>query len=130
MQIVGVNLGLETNLKASSAYPTDSLRSPSFTRKYGLSPSVMDNLPFNYVAQPEDVKRGVCMSQNCLGEYDFYAIKWLYQPIPEAASFEDEVDVLDRWIREGRRNPNLKFGHLMSQFYDPSSNAQDLGDDP
>lgn len=130
MQIVGINLGLETNLKASSAYPTDSLRSPSFTRKHGLSPSVMDNLPFNYVAQPEDVKRGVCMSQNCLGEYDFYAIKWLYQPIPEAASFEDEVDVLDRWVQEGRRNPNLKFGHLMAQFYDPSGNAQDLGDDP
>lgn len=130
MQVAGINLGLETNLKASSAYPTDSLRSPSFTRKYGLSPSVMDNLPFNYVAQPEDVRRGVCMSQKRLGECDFYTIKWLYQPIPEATSFEDEVDVLDRWIREGRRNPYLKFGHLMSQFYDPSSNAQDLGDDP
>ena len=82
------------------------------------------------MAQPEDVRRGVCMSQKRLGECDFYTIKWLYQPIPEATSFEDEVDVLDRWIREGRRNPYLKFGHLMSQFYDPSSNAQDLGDDP
>ena len=98
MQGAGINLGLETNLKASSAYPTDSLRSPSFTRKYGLSPSVMDNLPFNYVAQPEDVRRGVCMSQKRLGECDFYTIKWLYQPNPEATSFEDEVDVLDRWI--------------------------------
>ena len=130
MQYAGINLGLETNLKASSVYPVDSLRSPSFTRKYGLSPSVMDNLPYNYVAQPEDVKKGVRVVQRGLGEYDFHVIKWLYQPIPEAASFEDETDVLDRWSRERHHNPNLKFGHVTAQFYDPSSCPQDLGDDP
>lgn len=130
MQYAGNHLGLEVNLKASSAYPVDSLRSPSFTRKYGLSPSVMDALVSNYVAQPEDVAKGVAMLQYGLGEYDFHAIKWLYQPIAEAASFEDEVGVLDRWIREGRKNPNLRFGHVYGQFYDPSCHSQDLGDDP
>ncbi len=130
MQYAGSHLGLEMNLKASSAYPVDSLRSPSFTRKYGLSPSVMDALASNYVAQPEDVAKGVAMLQSGLGEYDFHAIKWLYQPIAEAASFEDEVSTLDRWIREGRQNPNLRFGHVYGQFYDPSCHSQDLGDDP
>lgn len=42
-------------------YPVDSLRSPSFTREHGLSPSVMDYVPCNYIAQPGDVEKGVRM---------------------------------------------------------------------
>ena len=39
-------------MAASSAFPTDSLRSAAFTRKYGITPSIMDYARFNYVAQP------------------------------------------------------------------------------
>ena len=47
-------LGLMHNMAASSAFPTDSLRSAAFTRKYGITPSIMDYARFNYVAQPGD----------------------------------------------------------------------------
>lgn len=48
---VGHALGLPHNMKASSAYPTDSLRDANFTQKYGLTPSIMDYARVNYVAQ-------------------------------------------------------------------------------
>ncbi|MFR4036743.1 MAG: zinc-dependent metalloprotease [Butyricimonas faecalis] len=57
MREAGINLGLVYNVGASAVYPVDSLRSPSFTRKHGLSPSVMDYVPCNYIAQPGDVEK-------------------------------------------------------------------------
>lgn len=58
---VGHTLGLMHNMSASAAIPTDSLRSPSFTRKYGTTYSIMDYARNNYVAQPGDAARGVKM---------------------------------------------------------------------
>ena len=51
---VGHTLGLMHNMAASAAIPTDSLRSASFTQKYGTTASIMDYARFNYVAQPTD----------------------------------------------------------------------------
>jgi len=51
---VGHTLGLPHNMKASSAYPVDSLRAPDFVCRMGTAPSIMDYARFNYVAQPED----------------------------------------------------------------------------
>lgn len=39
---IGHTLGLMHNMAASNAYPVDSLRSVSFTQKYGTTPSIMD----------------------------------------------------------------------------------------
>lgn len=57
---IGHTLGLMHNMAASSAIPVDSLRSATFTQKYGTTPSIMDYARFNYVAQPED--KGVRLS--------------------------------------------------------------------
>ena len=51
---IGHCLGFMHNMGASSVIPVDSLRSPSFTRKTGTTPSIMDYARFNYVAQPGD----------------------------------------------------------------------------
>jgi hypothetical protein len=121
---VGHTLGLPHNMKASSSYPVDSLRSATFTRKMGTAPSIMDYARFNYVAQPGDV--GVSLMP-AIGPYDHYAIRWGYRPIPEAASPEDEKPILDRWIREREHDPMYRFGDPSS--IDPSSQTEDLGDD-
>ena len=73
---IGHTLGLMHNMAASSAFPVDSLRSASFTQKYGTTPSIMDYARFNYVAQPGD--EGVRLTPPDMGVYDEYAIKWLY----------------------------------------------------
>ena len=39
--------------------PVDSLRSASFTNKYGTTYSIMDYARNNYVAQPGDKEKGV-----------------------------------------------------------------------
>ena len=129
MREAGINLGLVYNAGASAVYPVDSLRSPSFTREHGLSPSVMDYVPCNYIAQPGDVEKGVRMVPGGLGEYDYYVIRWLYEPIPTASMPKDEFATLDRWIREGRTNPKYRFGKVPYYYYDPRCFTGDLGDD-
>ena len=128
MREAGINLGLVYNAGASAVYPVDSLRSPSFTREHGLSPSVMDYVPCNYIAQPGDVEKGVRMVPGGLGEYDYYVIRWLYEPIPTVTTLKDEFATLDRWIREGRTNPKYRFGKV-PYYYDPRCFTGDLGDD-
>ena len=121
---VGHAIGLPHNMKASSAYPTDSLRVASFTQKYGLTPSIMDYARVNYVAQPED--EGVRYIR-MMGPYDYYAVNWGYRYLPEADSPEAEKPTLDQWILEKEGNPWYEFGS--SRGVDPHSQTESLGDD-
>ncbi len=122
---VGHALGLPHNMKASSAYPTDSLRSAEFTKKYGLTPSIMDYARVNYVAQPGDENvRFIRM----MGPYDLYAINWGYRYLPEADSAQEEKSTLDNWILEKAGDPVYEFGNGYSGA-DPQSQRESLGDD-
>jgi hypothetical protein len=121
---VGHTLGLPHNMKASSAYPVDSLRSASFTCTMNTAPSIMDYARFNYVAQPED--RGVCFMPG-IGVYDLYSIRWGYRPILEAASPDGEKATLDRWVREHEGDPMYMFGDATGT--DPASQTEALGND-
>ena len=123
---VGHTLGLPHNMGSSPAYPVDSLRSASFTKKYGTAASIMDYARFNYVAQPGD--EGVALMPN-IGVYDKYAIKWGYRPILDKSA-EDEKPVLNNWILEHAGDPMYRFGHQqVGDIHDPSSQTEDLGDD-
>lgn len=82
MQAVGKCLGLTANYAASSEYPVDSLRSSTFTAKYGLTASVMEAPVFNYIARPQD--SGVKYIQDVVGPYDIYAIGRIYGGIDYA----------------------------------------------
>lgn len=122
---VGHTLGLPHNMGSSSAYPVDSLRSASFTKKMGTAPSIMDYARFNYVAQPGD--KGVSLMPN-IGIYDMHAIRWGYRPILDKNS-EEERTVLNQWIKEKAGDKNYRFGRQMFNPRDPSSQTEDLGDD-
>ena len=123
---VGHTLGLPHNMGSSAAYPVDSLRSASFTKKYGTAPSIMDYARFNYVAQPED--KGVALMPN-IGVYDKYSIAWGYRPILNKTA-KEEKPILDSWILEHAGDPMYRFGHQQAGgVVDPSSQTEDLGDD-
>ena len=125
---VGHTLGFPHNMGASSAYPVDSLRSASFTKKWGITPSIMDYARANYVAQPGD--ENVQLFNNRLGPYDDYAVMWGYKPIPQAKSAEEEVKTLNKWITDRADNPNYWFGkQTFLRHIDPRSQTEDLGDD-
>ena len=122
---VGHTLGLPHNMGSSVAYPVDSLRSATFTQKYGTAPSIMDYARFNYVAQPED--KGVALMPN-IGPYDKHSIQWGYRPILNTSP-EEEKKLLNEWILERADNPMYRFGRQQRPVIDPSSQTEDLGDD-
>ena len=125
---VGHCLGLMHNMGASSSYPVDSLRSASFTQKYGTTPSIMDYARNNYIAQPGD--KGLRLTPPNIGIYDFYAIKIGYQPIPDAKTAEEENITVRSWITEKAHDPMFRYGKQQIQaVYDPSTLMEDLGDD-
>ena len=122
---VGHSLGLRHNMMASNAYPTDSLRSKSFTdRVGGTAASIMDYARFNYVAQPGD---GVKMISPHIGPYDMMAIEWGYRWYPsekEAAKWQYEF--------LGRHSgKEYRYSEAQSQrtAIDPRALSEDLGDD-
>tara|TARA_A100001011_G_scaffold316539_1_gene335576 strand:+ start:7480 stop:9900 length:2421 start_codon:yes stop_codon:yes gene_type:complete len=124
----GHTIGLPHNMGSSSAYPVDSLRSATFTKKYGTAPSIMDYARFNYVAQPED--DGVALMPSDwdnpnVGLYDIYSVKWGYMPILDVSE-EEEKSILRSWIREKENDLTYRFGP--SGALDPSAQTEDLGD--
>lgn len=131
---IGHTLGLMHNMGASYAYPTDSLRNPSFTAKYGTTPSIMDYARFNYVAQPSD--KGVRLVPPSLGVYDKYAIRWLYTPVVGAKDMWDEYHKAEKILDEKAGNPMCRYGaqqvsgYASYGAYDPSARSEDLGDNP
>ena len=122
---IGHALGLPHNMKASAAYPTDSLRSATFTNKNGIAATIMDYARFNYVAQPGD--KGLRFVRQ-LGPYDHYVINWGYRYLPDARSAEAEVPTLSKWIDEKSGNPVYRFG--AGDAFDPESQTENIGDDP
>lgn len=122
---LGHTLGLPHNMGSSVAYPVDSLRSATFTKKYGTAPSIMDYARFNYVAQPED--KGVALMPD-IGPYDKYSINWGYRPILDKTA-EEEKETLDKWILDKADNPMYHFGRQQFGVVDPSAQTEDLGDD-
>ncbi|WP_347838779.1 zinc-dependent metalloprotease [uncultured Draconibacterium sp.] len=124
---IGHCLGLKHNMRASYAFPVDSLRSATFTQKYGTTPSIMDYARFNYIAQPGD--EGIRFTPPNMGPYDIFAIKWGYQPIFEAETADDEKAILNQWILEKKDSLIYRYGdQQMGIAFDPAAQNEALGD--
>ena len=119
---VGHTIGLPHNFASSNAYPVDSIRSKTFTKKYGIAASIMDYARFNYIAQPGD--EGVSLVID-IGPYDKYSTMWGYKPIFDLSA-EEEKPILNKWITEKADNPMYRYGE---SGIDPSAQTEDLGDD-
>jgi len=126
---VGHALGLPHNMVASSSFPTDSLRKPSFTRKYGVSATIMDYARQNYVAQPGDGLEPKDYIRR-LGPFDDFIINWGYRVLPNAPTSDAEKATLNKWLTD---QPGPMPYRYVEQFYsgvDPRAQTEDLGDDP
>jgi len=123
---VGHSLGLRHNMRASAAYPTDSLRSQSFIdRVGGISASIMDYARYNYVAQPGD---GVKIRAPRIGAYDKMAIEWGYR------WYSSEVEAKIKLSQFLRDHNSKEFMYSETggfrQAVNPAAMSEDLGDDP
>lgn len=121
---VGHTLGLPHNQLSSGLYPTDSLRSATYTRVNGTSYSIMDYARNNYVAQPGD--NAELMPK--IGPWDYYVIDWGYRRIVGAANPDAERPTLDSLARVQDAKPWLRFGN--PDGIDPRTQTEALGDDP
>ncbi len=124
---IGHALGLQHNMIASSSFPTDSLRSPSFTSKYGVSATIMDYARQNYVAQPGDGLKTKDFIRR-LGPFDDFAINWGYRVI-DARSADDERGTLNRWLTSQSGPMPYRFTPQGLGSADPRVQTEDLGDD-
>ncbi len=120
---IGHALGLPHNMKASSAYPVDSLRSGAFTQKMGIATTIMDYARYNYVAQPGDT--GIRFVRQ-MGPYDDYAIEWGYRYFKENDP-DYEKEVLKEIVDKKSLDPLYMFG---SRGNDPNTQTENIGDDP
>jgi hypothetical protein len=121
---VGHSLGFPHNMKGSSQFPVDSLRSPAFTVKYGTEASIMDYGRFNYIAQPGD---GAALIPK-IGPYDMFATEWGYRIFPGVKSPDDEKSALNAIAARQEKEPYLRFGD--ADGIDPTAQTEDLGSDP
>lgn len=122
---MGHSLGLRHNFIASAAYPTDSLRSRTFTDKMeGTAPSIMDYARFNYVAQPGDNVKN--LSPN-IGPYDLLAIEWGYRWFPD----ENQAKTALYKLLQAHQGPLYRYseGQPPRTAIDPRTLSEDIGDD-
>jgi len=122
---VGHTLGLPHAMLSSWTYPVDSLRSRSFTCRYGTTASIMDYARNNYVAQPGD---NACLIP-MLGPYDYFVINWGYRRVPGATNPDSERRFLDSLARQQDANPMFRYGR-QGDPTDPRVQTEALGDDP
>ncbi|NIG53560.1 zinc-dependent metalloprotease [Chitinophaga sp. Cy-1792] len=125
---VGHTLGLAHNFGSSSTVPVDSLRSISFLRQHGHTPSIMDYARFDYVAQPQDhIPQELLFPR--IGDYDQWAIEWGYKQVFAPSAAEDKK-IMDKEVTKRlAANPRLWWGDGETRTDDPRSQSEDLGDD-
>ena len=117
-------------MAGSIAYPVDSLRSKEFVKQHGLSASVMDKLPMNYLLSDNSYSEGMSLVQSVLGVYDDWVIRYLYQPMKKNTP-QEELPGLQSLISERNHNPLLLFKGPQNRkaYYDPRGMERDLGND-
>ncbi len=89
----GHDLGLQHNFISSVAYGASQLQDAAFTHRRGVASSVMEYAPLN--VWPRGRAQGDYV-QLVLGPYDYYALRFGYEYIPNAATPEAEVPTLNR----------------------------------
>jgi hypothetical protein len=124
---IGHSLGLQHNMKASSTYPADSVRSASWVHRMGHTPSLMDYARFNYVAQPEDKILPEDLVPR-VGPYDMFAIQWGYMPIRGAHTADEERPMLDALAQMQDSIPWYRFSTSGSRDSDPGDQSEAVGD--
>ena len=129
MHEVGHTLGFRHNFRASTIYGAKQVSDPEFTRKNGITGSVMDYTPFNLAAKGE-VQAEYSMST--LGPYDYWAIEYAYKPIEPAEEKAELARIASRStepLLAYATDEDAGYGNLAIGI-DPDANRFDLGSDP
>jgi hypothetical protein len=129
MHEVGHTLGLRHNFRASTIYSAKQIADVQFTRKNGITGSVMDYTPFNLALNGEKQAEYL---MSTLGPYDYWALEYSYKPI-EAKDEKAELGRIAARSTEAflayATDEDAGFGDVRIGI-DPDVNRFDLGADP
>ena len=130
MHEVGHTLGLRHNFRSSRVFTAKQLADPEFTRRNGISGSVMDYAAVNLNGPTEERALYGTPFNDTLGPYDYWAIEYAYRPLPSGLTAAQEAAALDK-IAARSAEPLLAYGTDEDFFLgvDPESLQGDLGDD-
>ncbi|MCC7113385.1 MAG: zinc-dependent metalloprotease, partial [Burkholderiales bacterium] len=124
MHEVGHALGLTHNFRASTIYTQAQLSDREFTRRNGVSGSVMEYTPINLALKGEPQGE---YSMTTLGVYDYWAIDYAYRPIPPEREAEELARIA---ARSTERELAYAYDDETYAGLDPDANISDLGSDP
>ena len=122
---VGHTLGLRHNFKASSIYSVEQLSDKNFTKKYGISGSVMD---YNTVCLLDG---GNTLFQTKPGPYDMWAIQYGYEQFNDNNLLKNLENIASQ-----SNHPLLVYGTDEDSFgtssrgIDPLCNTWDMSSNP
>ncbi|MEO6363555.1 MAG: zinc-dependent metalloprotease, partial [Caldimonas sp.] len=130
MHEVGHTLGLRHNFRSSRAFTAKQLADPEFTRKNGITGSVMDYAAVNLNGPTEERALYGTPFNGTLGPYDYWAIEYAYRPLPSGLTAAQETAALEK-IAARSGEPLLAYGTDEDFFLgvDPESLQGDLGND-
>ncbi len=125
---VAPTIGLLDNNLASSLTPTDSLRSKAFVKKYSIAPSITDELPYNYVAQPGDgLTRNELIPR--VSDGDEWTVMLGYKNFGFDDPEQERQHISQLLTDSLLANPRLAFATKGGNINDPLCKVRDLGDD-
>jgi len=130
MHEVGHTLGLRHNFRSSRVYTQHQLADPEFTKKNGITGSVMEYAPINLNSADEPRERYGTPFNDTLGPYDYWAIEYAYKPLASGLSAADERAALEK-VAGRSAEPLLAYGTDEDNFIgvDPETLQFDLGGD-
>jgi hypothetical protein len=129
MHEVGHTLGFRHNFRASTVYTSRQIADAEFTKKYGITGSVMDYTPFNLAVKGEKQAE---YSMSTLGPYDYWAVEYAYKPIDAKAEKEELARIAARStdpLLAYATDEDAGVGNFLLGI-DPEANRFDLGSDP
>jgi uncharacterized protein DUF4953 len=129
MHEIGHTLGFRHNFRASTIYTSKQISDPEFTKKNGMTGSVMDYTPFN-IAMKNETQPEYVMST--IGPYDYWAIEYAYKPIAPADEKAELARIAGRSsepLLAYATDEDAGFGNVRLGI-DPDANRFDLGSDP
>ena len=130
MHEVGHTLGLRHNFRSSRVFTSRQLADPEFTRKNGITGSVMDYAAVNLNGPTEERALYGTPFNDTLGPYDYWAIEYAYRPLASGLTAAQEAAALEK-IAARSAEPLLAYGTDEDFLLgvDPESLQGDLGND-
>ncbi len=128
MHEVGHTLGFRHNFKASTVFTSKQIQDVEFTKKNGITASVMDYTPFNIAAKGEKQPE---YGMSTLGAYDYWVVEYAYKEIAPAEEKAELAKIAARStepLLAYATDEDAGYGPLLG--IDPEANRFDLGADP